>query len=242
MILAIIQFIRAVVRYIEYQTKRHQPNRLQICLFRIIQCCLKCVECCCDKVNKNGYVWMSIFGHSFVPSVCNSFMLIWRNLFRVAALHLVGEYVLWCGKIIVALLNTGLCGIIIKGVYQDQVSSIAMPCFVIFILSYLVADLFMALFETTIDTIFICFLIDEEMNKASGQMFAAVSLQHLVDAHAQASQDLATEHHKFRQQKFGEAPPETVNYPTSTISSAPTQAPSGGFVGGTAPAAKPNVF
>jgi len=49
------------------------------------------------------------------------------------------------------------------------------------------------------------------------------------------------EHHKFRQQKFGEAPPENVNLPTSTISSSPTQAPSGGFVGG-APAAKPNVF
>jgi len=233
MILAIIQFIRAVLKYLELQTKKASPNRIQIIIFRLLQCCLGCVECCCDKINKNGYVWMSIFGHSFVPSVCNAWMLLWRNLIRVAAVHLVGEYVLFCGKVIVSLITTGLCGLIIKAFYGDTVSSIAMPCFIIFILSFVVATLFMSLFSTTIDTVFLCFLIDEEMNKASGQMFASASLQQLVDAHAQTSQDMAMHQFALRQQKLGEALPENPTVPPgSTVA---TSAPSGGFIGGGAP-------
>jgi len=230
LILAMIHFIRAVLRYLELATKTTNANRFQICIFHMFQCCLKCVECCCDKINKNGYVWVAIFGHSFVPSVCNAWMLIWRNLIRVAAVHLVGEYVLFCGKVIVSLITTGLCGLIIQGVYGDVVTSIAMPCFVIFLLSWMVATLFMALFDTTIDAIFLCFLIDEEMNKASGQMFANPSLVQLVDKHAQTSQEMATQQFARRQQKIGQAPPQNIDMPQqSTIT---TSAPSGGFVGG----------
>jgi len=131
-----------------------------------------------------------------------------------------------------------------KKVYGDEISSIAMPCFVIFVLAYLVATLFMALFETTIDTIFLCFLIDEELNKASGQMFASPSLQQLVDAHATTSAEMANTQMALRQQKFGEAPPEHPTLPPPTAqTTSPTQAPSGGFVGGpTSPSTHANVF
>jgi len=227
MILAIIQFIRAVLKYLELQTKKASPNRIQIIIFRLLQCCLGCVECCCDKVNKNGFVWMGVYGDAFVPSVCNSFQLIWNNLFRLAAVELVGEYMLVCGKIIVSLLSTGICGLIIKGIYDTRVSSIVMPCLLVFLIGYFVASVFMNLFETAIDTIFLCFLIDEEANKESGQMYASKSLKDLIDAHSATSREMHEQELQFRNQKQGTAMQAVTLPPPSQ----PTAAPQS-FVGG----------
>jgi multisubunit Na+/H+ antiporter MnhC subunit len=45
LIIAIINFIRIVVKYIELKTRSNPPSHLQKAIFCIIQCCLKCVEC-----------------------------------------------------------------------------------------------------------------------------------------------------------------------------------------------------
>jgi len=55
-IIAVIQFLRAVVRYIEKKSGTEPPNCVKRAVFCMIQCCLKCVECCCDKVNKNALI------------------------------------------------------------------------------------------------------------------------------------------------------------------------------------------
>lgn len=49
LILAIINFIRATVKYIEAKTKR-KGNPIQKALFCMIQCCLTCLHWCADKL------------------------------------------------------------------------------------------------------------------------------------------------------------------------------------------------
>jgi len=51
----------------------------------------------------------------------------------------------------------------------------------------MVAQMFMGAFETTIDTTFLCFLVDEEYNK--GHMFAHHDLIALVDKHQQQNEE-----------------------------------------------------
>ena len=185
LIIAVIQFIRAVLTYIEEQTtpKHGPPNQLQRAVFCLIQCCLRCVQCCMDKVNKNALVWCAIYGDSFGESACSSFALVWANLARVAALSVVSAFLMLMGKLLVAFITTGIAAIAMYKVYDTQLNSLVVPVVVIFLLSYLTAALFMSLLETTASTVFLCFLVDEKYNKASGQMLASEGLQSVINAH-----------------------------------------------------------
>jgi hypothetical protein len=53
---------------------------------------------------------------------------------------------------------------------------------VIFIIGYIVGSLFMAVFEVAMDTVFLCFLIDEKLHAGSGTMCASKGLRALVDS------------------------------------------------------------
>jgi hypothetical protein len=44
LIIAIVNFIRITVKYIEMKTRSNPPNHLQKAIFCVIQCCLKCIE------------------------------------------------------------------------------------------------------------------------------------------------------------------------------------------------------
>lgn len=191
-IIAIVQFVRAVVKYIEEKSKS-KNNRLQRAMFCLIQCCLKCLESCLDQMSQNAFIWNAIYGDAFCPSAFSSFGLIWRNLARVAAINLVSQYLLVIGKVVVTLFCGGFVGLIITNAepYKTDVSSAVFPVLITMFLAYLVASLFMVVYDTTIDTIFLCFLVDEEVNKEKGQMRARPSLVKLIDDHAVASKDAA---------------------------------------------------
>lgn len=168
LIIAVINMIRIIVRYIEEKIRGANPNPIQRAVFCLIQCFLTCAKYCMDKVSKAAFVWTAIFGSSFASGACSSFALIWANLARVIAVTLVGSYLMLLGKIMIAFATTGIMLIIITGMYDDdELNSPVMPCVVIFILAWVVAELFMLVYETVVDTIFLCYLVDERYNDGS---------------------------------------------------------------------------
>ncbi len=193
LIIAAIEFIRAVVHYIERQTiaaNGGKQNRLQKCLFCFIHCFLYCIQCCMDKISKNAFIWTAIWGESYAPAACNSFRLIWSNLGRVAALSIVSSYIVFIGKLFVAFVTTGIAGVAMFRYYGKELNSPVLPMITVFILAYMIASLFMSVVETVIDTVFICFLVDEKYNKASGKMLADPGLLEVINAHS----DYCNEH------------------------------------------------
>jgi len=193
LIIAIIQTVRAFVRYIEMKLKNGgNPGAVATALLKVLQCCLKCAECCMDKINKNGLVWTAIYGDGFCVASCSAFALIWRNLFRLAAVNTVSTILLTIGKVSIALTNMCVFGLTLEySVLGANISSPYGPAIVIFILSYFVARMFMALFETLIDTTFFCFLVDSE-NNDKGMMLAHKNLQKLVGKYEKDSARQAT--------------------------------------------------
>jgi len=193
-IIAVIQFLRAVVRYIEKKSGSEPPNCVKKAVFCLIQCCLKCVECCCDKVNKNALIWTAIFGDGFIVAACSSFSLIWRNLARVAALSAVSGLILNVGIVCTAIFSTGIAALVCvtNPFLRESLSSIWLPCLAVFVISYTMAKIFFGVVDAAIDTTFLCFLIDCETNR--GEMFASKGLQQLVGEHAEDSQRLANDH------------------------------------------------
>uniref|UniRef100_A0A6A7G9N8 Choline transporter-like protein n=1 Tax=Hirondellea gigas TaxID=1518452 RepID=A0A6A7G9N8_9CRUS len=186
-IIATIQFIRACVKYIE-KTSKMKNNRLQKAIFCAIQCCLKILECCLDKLSKNAFIWNAIYGDAFCHSAVSSFKLLWRNLARVAAINMVAGYLLMIGKVVVAVFTAGIIGMILVTTepYKTEVASPVFPVLVTLLLAYMIGSIFMVVYDTTIDTIFLCFLVDEENNKG-GEMLASKSLQKVIGKYADAS-------------------------------------------------------
>ena len=76
--------------------------------------------------------------------------------------------------------------------YKSTVSSILLPVLLVFVLSYFVAALFLAIFDASVDTIFICFLLDEERNGNLGRMLASENLQDIIAANSVTDEQKAT--------------------------------------------------
>lgn len=191
LIIAIVQMMRVIAKYVEKQTQGNPPNKLQKALFAAIQCCLGLLECCLDKLNRNALIWTAIWGDGFCTAACSAFALLWRNLHRVAAINVVSTILLNISKFAICLINAGLLwGIILYSTLKDEVSSPAGPCTVVFVISWLIASCFMNVFAAIIDAIFLCFLVDLETNK-HGEMMGSKTLQELVGKYAGESEKKA---------------------------------------------------
>jgi hypothetical protein len=191
LIIAFIKTLRAIIMSF-YNSTRGQQNQLQQALFVVAERLLKCLQCVIDVVNKNAFVYCSISGDAFCPSACTSFQLIWANLGRISALVLVSEFLVFVGKFTVSITITGVAALAFENLeyYQENVNTILFPCACIFLISYTVSHFFMTVYETCIDAIFLCFLMDLEGNK-NGALFASEELLRIVGKYEAQSKELA---------------------------------------------------
>mmetsp|Transcript_6580 Transcript_6580/g.10782 ORF Transcript_6580/g.10782 Transcript_6580/m.10782 type:complete len:657 (+) Transcript_6580:98-2068(+) len=167
MIVTIIRVIRAVVTYIQKKVLAKEGNNpLLKCLFCCIQCCLKCCQSIFDKINKEGFVVTTIYGTPYCYSSFTALKILVHNVGRTVMVEGVSKYTEVFGRFAIAALNTGLAVLIMKyqTYYKNNLSSYLFPALVIFVMSYMIAALFMMVFEVAVDAIFLCFLIDEEVH------------------------------------------------------------------------------
>ncbi len=136
-------------------------------------------------------MWTAIWGDSFGTAACSSFKLLWGNLARTGAFSIVSQFLMFLGKVLIAVATTGFGGIVIHTHYKDRVSSPVLPMVLIFIVAWMVGSLFMSVFEVAMDTVFLCFLIDEKLHAGSGTMCASKGLRTLVDSDEMKSQNTA---------------------------------------------------
>jgi len=191
LIIAIIKTVRAFLAYLQKKAFADNPNPLQKILACMVQCCLKCVECCIDKINKNAFIYIAIYGNSFCHAGCKSFALLWRNLGAVAAINTVSYTLIWLGKFGVTLVTSGLYVLILNNYVGSELSSVLYPTLVIAPLAHFVSRLAMLVVETVIDTTFMCYLVDLEHNGAGGSMMASEQLSALVEEHKDKSYELS---------------------------------------------------
>jgi len=190
LIIATIQFIRWVLRYIERQM--HKSNAIvQYCVC-ILDCCLGCIESCMDCISKRALIITGITGKPLCSSFSITFNIVWVNMVRVSVMMLFTGIVIFVGKVCVCLATTGISVLIIYYAYDD-LSGIMLPTIMIFLLSYVIASAFMTVYETAVDTVFLSFLLDEEWNakNPNTEMFADKALLEIVDKYSDMSKEVA---------------------------------------------------
>lgn len=174
-ILAIIMTIRAIVMYIQRQT-RSQQNACTRCLFRIVNCCLSCCQSCLNMLSRNALIWCAIRGDSFCESAFNSFGCLTKDLRLTIALSAVGGFIIFVGKLIVALVTTGAAGFAIWGLYEkEEITSNILPLVLVFILSFIIATFFLEVYDSVVDTMFICFVADHDKKFAPKKLTEAAN-------------------------------------------------------------------
>ena len=115
-------------------------------------------------INKNAYIQCAIFGTPFCQSGRKAFFLILRNAFRIAAVSYVSAAVLAIGKLFISSVTTvAAYFVMMEQMEDDRLNHVAGPLVLVFFISYVLADMFMDVFEVGIATILHCFVADEEM-------------------------------------------------------------------------------
>ncbi|XP_062372059.1 choline transporter-like protein 5-A isoform X2 [Sardina pilchardus] len=167
LILAVVQFVRVILEYLEQRLKG--ANNM---VAHFLLCCLKCCFWCLERflrfMNRNAYIMMAIYGTNFCTSARDAFYLLMRNVVRVAVLDRVTDFLLFLGKILIA----GSVGAIAFLFFTHKIPIIQeevpvlnyywIPLLTVVFGSYLIAHGFFSVYGMCVDTLFLCFCEDLE--------------------------------------------------------------------------------
>ncbi|XP_062251967.1 choline transporter-like protein 5-B isoform X2 [Platichthys flesus] len=172
LIVAVVQMIRVVLEYLDNKLKGSQ-NACARYLLCCLKCCFWCLEHFIKFINRNAYIMMAIYGKNFCTSSKDAFFLLMRNVIRVAVLDKVTDFLLFLGK----LLITGGVGVLAFFFFthkipaiQEEVPSLNyywVPVLTVTFGSYMIAHGFFNVYAMCVDTLFLCFLWDLEVNDGS---------------------------------------------------------------------------
>eukprot|EP00758_Cryptobia_borreli_P014252 Tbor_TRINITY_DN5905_c0_g1::TRINITY_DN5905_c0_g1_i2::g.18631::m.18631/K15377/SLC44A2_4_5; solute carrier family 44 (choline transporter-like protein), member 2/4/5 len=165
LLIAIIQFIRAVVLYIEqeYLSKWRHNVTMKVLLY-IINCCLECIERVIKIISKSAFVITCVKNTNFCSSAVDALRIIVSNVVRVGTLTSLCTATCFMIKIFIVGANLLIAYGLMRVRYLtdgEPVESGLFPMLVILVLSFLISSLFVNVFEACVDTIMICFFIDE---------------------------------------------------------------------------------
>jgi len=182
LLIAIVDFIEKTLTYFEEKFNRGEPSPVQKALLAAIKCCLRCVKCILNRINKNGMIICAIYGWPFCASSMKGIMVIMKNVVRASALSMVSGYLEKLGKIAIVCLTMAVCMAFAVYYYDGELSSLLFPGIVCLFITVSICWNYMNLYEVGLSTIFICFLIDEERNKKAHEMKASHRLRNIIGA------------------------------------------------------------
>lgn len=192
LIIAIIQFIRALLAKAQKKAKEAGSKIAQI-LLCCCQCFFWCLECCLKFINKNAYIQTAIFSTSFCTSCRESFGLIFRNAARIGAVSYVSAAVLIVGKLFISSVVTLSGYYAITQNISGSLYSVGGPVAMIFLISYWISDMFMDVLDMGILTVLHCFIADEEMFDGD-ERYQERDLKDYVDKHGGMPDDQDKRH------------------------------------------------
>ncbi|XP_075895301.1 choline transporter-like protein 5-B isoform X1 [Nelusetta ayraudi] len=172
LILAVVQTVRVVLEYLDSKLRGTQ-NPCTRFVFCCLKCCFWCLEHFIKFINRNAYIMIAIYGKNFCTSSKDAFCLLMRNVIRVAVLDKVTDFLLFLGKLFISGSVGALAFFFFTRkipIFQEEVPSLNyfwVPPLTVIFGSYLIAHGFFNVYAMCVDTLFLCFLWDLEVNTGS---------------------------------------------------------------------------
>lgn len=169
LLIAIVWIIRAVF---EYVAKKVQDAAGNNAFTKGLLCCVRCCLDCFDRfmryLTRNAYIYMAISSESFCSSALNAFILILKNSAKFAFVEGFSDAFMFIAKICIATFATCSSLVIMKySLKSNPVSSPIVPGLVMLFISFIVAGIFVSIFDAASNTILQCYLIDKDVAKQS---------------------------------------------------------------------------
>ena len=182
LLIAIIQFVRAVMLYIEEEfLNEYKDNATIKIVIYCINCWLACIERVIRIISKNAFIITIIRNTSFCASAIEAMSLLVNNVVRTGALTMMSTIACFVIKLFIVGCNMVVAYFLInmEALTQgEEIESGLFPLIGIFIISFIIASLFINVYESCVDTIMMCFFVDE---KHMDGVFMPPSLSKLVD-------------------------------------------------------------
>ncbi|KAA8523882.1 hypothetical protein F0562_010305 [Nyssa sinensis] len=149
------------------------------------QCCRRCIEWIIKSVNRNAYIMIAITGKGFFKASEIATELIISNILRIGKVNVIGDVILFLGKLCVSL-SSAVFAFLLLDTHkyksaQNKISSPLFPVLVCWGLGYVVATLFFAVVEMSIDTIILSFCQDSEEHQGTAQYAPPLLIETLND-------------------------------------------------------------
>ncbi|XP_057374152.1 choline transporter-like protein 1 isoform X2 [Daphnia carinata] len=171
LLIALMKLVRMLFNYLERKLRNSNTScfGLVTCLTCFCKCCLYCFEKFLQGLCSNAFIEIAIYGENFCWSAGRAFKMLSNNALRVIAINSVGDFILFLGKagVVTAVVFIGIE--LIKD--KPGVVYIWTPILIAAIFAYLIAHCFISVFEMCIDTVFICFCEDCEINNGQDQPY-----------------------------------------------------------------------
>ncbi|KAK7405223.1 hypothetical protein VNO78_06422 [Psophocarpus tetragonolobus] len=176
LIVSFVESIRFPLEAIRRKLKSssHEPdNWFGKAAYQSSQCFLRCIEWTIKSVNRNAYIMIAITGKSFFSASSIATELIMNNILKIGRLNVIGDVILFLGKLCVSL-SCALFSFLMLDTHKynsahNKTSSPLFPVVVCWALGYIVATLFFAVVEMSIDTIVLSFCQDSEEHQGTAQ-------------------------------------------------------------------------
>ena len=190
-ILAVVQFLQFLVEVFKKHAESTgaDRNKAMEYLINCLRCCLACVERIVQFINKNAYIQIALSGKNYSMAAKEGFELVWSNPVRYAVVGGIGEVIMFLGKIMIAggsaaLMYVYLTYAPVNTILPNNVMGKLLFLVLVFIYSYAVAVVFMIVYSLAMDTLLVCFIVDETNQKAKGgkgTIRAPDELKELID-------------------------------------------------------------
>jgi len=156
-ILSLFWMIRGLFEYIgEHAAKATGNNACTKCMLSCINCCLDCFDRFMRFLCTNAYIYMAISGESFCKSALHAFLLVLKNKAKFTFVNGIEGIFMFLAKFCISVFTT-LFGWFLIEVWINktpgQEVSAFIPSLFIFLFAYIVAAIFIGIFEVSANTI-----------------------------------------------------------------------------------------
>ncbi|CAL9104334.1 unnamed protein product [Musa textilis] len=176
LVVSIVEWVRFILEALRRRLRHSDPAPVT-CTGKFMssssQCCLGCIDWIIKSVNRNAYIMIAITGKGFSKASAIATGLIMNNILRIGKVNVIGDVILYLGKLCVSLF-CALFAFLMLDTHKyksahNKISSPLFPVLVTWGLGYIVATLFFAVVEMSIDTIILSFCQDAEEHQGTAQ-------------------------------------------------------------------------
>ncbi|GAB1859117.1 Choline transporter-like protein [Camponotus japonicus] len=167
-LITIFKLPRLILTYLHTKfEKTKETSPCSQCGLKCCICCFYCLEKFIRYMNHNAYTVVAIEGTHFCDAAKTAFTTLVSNALQIAVINGFGDFILFLGKCFVTA-TTGSVALLLMR--QDpKLHFYAIPIFIVCVFSFFIAHCIISLYETVIDTLFLCVCEDKNLNGENGK-------------------------------------------------------------------------